>query len=73
MTVLHLITSHVMKSSLVDHQKKLKELAHEQQVKHTSTAMEPFAPFYTLVKIVDAEEFTKRKIPILIYPWKLKI
>ena len=42
--------------------KKLKNLAHKRQVKHTSVVMEPSSPFHTLVKLVHAKNFAKGKI-----------
>ena len=42
--------------------KNLKDFANKRQVKYTSTVLEPFIPFHTLVKPVDAEEIAYDKI-----------
>ena len=42
--------------------KNLKDFANKRQVKHTSTILEPFIPFHTLVKLVDAEDIANDKI-----------
>ena len=42
--------------------KKLKDFAHERQVKHVSTLLEPPIPFHTLVRHVDSEDIANEKI-----------
>ena len=43
-------------------QKNLEDFANKRPVKHTSTVLEPSIPFYTLVKLVDAEDIANDKI-----------
>ena len=42
--------------------KNLKDFANIRQVKHTSTVLEPYIPFHTLVKLVDAGDIANDKI-----------
>ena len=42
--------------------KNLKDFANKQQVKHTSTVLEPSIPFHTLIKLVDADDIANNKI-----------
>ena len=56
-----LSTLNVMKFLQKDFQKNLKDFANKRQVKHTSTVLEPSIPFYTLVKLVDAEDIANDK------------
>ena len=39
----------------------LKDFANKRQVKHTTTGLEPFIPFHTLVKLVDADDIANYK------------
>ena len=48
--------------------KKLKNIVHEQQVKHTLTVMETYIPFHTLAKLVAAEGITNETIRTLDVP-----
>ena len=45
--------------------KKLKDFAHERNVKPKSTVMEPHIPIHTLVKLVDAEDITNETVRTL--------
>ena len=42
--------------------KKLKDSAHQRQLKHVSTLLEPSIPFHTLARHVDSEDIANEKI-----------
>ena len=58
MNLLQISTSCVKIFSLEDYQEKLEDFAHTRRVKHTSTVIEPFLQFHTLVKLDDVEDIT---------------
>ena len=58
---MHLI-SNIMNFFTKGLPKNFQDFANKRQVKHTSTDLEPFIPFHTLVKLVDAEDIANDKI-----------
>ena len=56
------ITNEMKFSQKVFQKVFFKDFANERQVKHTSTVLKPSVPFYTLVKLVDAEDIAIEKI-----------
>ena len=67
-----LLKLNVMKISLVVYHVTQKNIAHEFQVKHGTTAMKHSLPFHAMVKLVDAEDNTSKKNPTLDLPLTIK-
>ena len=70
MNLLQLSTSSVMKLSLRDYLEEPKDLTHKRKFKQTSTVMDLSIKFHTLVKLVAAENITKKKFRTFHFsPW----
>ena len=66
MNQLQLITLIVTNNFIANTTEKVRDFAHELQVKHTLTLMKPSFLFHTLVKLVDAEDITIEKTAVLL-------